>query len=125
MFDDNDLKVLSKYEQQFTTALRAGYARGVLCRDLEAFVKIWEEKSGKPLVLNCGCSACCLSVLKTIGKQYFRDKEERAKEFVKVLDDVFEYDTAELKSEPSKSKKAPAKNKNNKATNKKNNGKDR
>lgn len=118
-FTKEELDALSKYEQNFKTAVYQNYARNLTRQAQEEIRKTYEDALGKPYSPNGTCSHCLFNMLKLVGKKYFEDKEaykEKAAELVEVLDEVFGEVPDE---EPKPTKKAAAAAKKPKKTTKK------
>ena len=76
----NKLEILSNYENNFYTAIHSDYSRALWRNDFEVMLPIYEEWTGKQEYLNQNCSKCKLSFLKRLGKLYFKNKEEYARQ---------------------------------------------
>lgn len=176
-FTNEELEILSAYEDRFYTAVNLDYYRNLSSRILTNINDIYLNAGGSPLSTNWSCGHCVLSFLRTVGAKYFKDKEaaekaneevvvegysleieddlvtpavgtpvpdDKAEEFLKVLDEVFadvpdepaeeapekeeeapekEEEIPQVPQEPEQKpeKAAPAKKTNNKATTKTNN----
>ncbi len=78
-YTKEQMAVLQEFENNFYTALHAGYSRNITGDK----IKIMEETTG----LKCGnrsCTHCVLTFLRTIGEKYFYTKENPPIEPVKV-----------------------------------------
>ena len=64
------MDVLSQFENNFYTAINAGYSRNITGEKIH----IMEETSGIKCS-NRSCTHCVLMFLKTIGEKYFHTKE--------------------------------------------------
>lgn len=69
-FTQEQMNVLSQFENNFYTAIHAGYSRNITGEKIH----IMEETSGLKCS-NRSCTHCVLMFLKTIGEKYFHTKE--------------------------------------------------
>lgn len=70
-YTQEDIQYLSKFENNFNTAIKANYTRNVPRKDIERMVEIYNRANGKALKICAYCSTSILSFLKDIGKSYF------------------------------------------------------
>ena len=92
-FTKDELDTLSFYEDRFNTAINSAYYRNVNSGALVTIANIYREATDETISTNFGCSTCILNFLRKVGEKYFKDKkafEEAAKNFVEVLDEIFE-----------------------------------
>lgn len=77
------MKILSKkaiedlitFVPIFKTSLESNYARNLGNRAMEALRDLFDRENGTTTKLDFGCPHCCLTFLKTLGKQYFESVE--------------------------------------------------
>lgn len=74
---DEQFQILSNYEIQFRTAVKARWARFPGTAALHQIHKIQREVTGRATSLNTSCSTCVLRLLTEMGNIYFADKAER------------------------------------------------
>ena len=74
---DEQFQILSQYETQFRTAIKARWARNPGTAALYAIHVIQSEVTKKKNPLNTSCSTCVLRLLTDMGHIYFADKAER------------------------------------------------
>lgn len=77
IFTDEQFKALEPFEPYFTTAVRSSWARHPGQPALVTIHSILKKVMDTTLPLNGGCQSCVLNLLKTCGKLFFKDKEER------------------------------------------------
>ena len=124
-FNKQQLDVLSEWEDKFFTATVGKYYRSITSKSLDKIAEVYNEVADNPVTSTWACNHCILDFLIKVGKKYFADKEaletseknERAGELVKALDQVF--DEVQNEPEPKAVKKAAPKKSNKKATKKK------
>lgn len=91
-FNEEQLKTLSAWEENFRTAVKADWARNPGRNGLRVIYDIYTQMTGDQRRFNDNCNHCILSLLKDCGRLYFKDLEDlhRRKEVeenpVKVLD---------------------------------------
>ena len=69
-FKQQEMDVLSQFENNFYTAIHAGYSRNITGEK----IRIMEEISGLKCS-NRSCTHCVLMFLKSVGERYFYTKE--------------------------------------------------
>ena len=74
---DEQLEILSAWEQNFDTAIRAKWALNPGSTALETINNIWNAATGEGRRLNPGCSTCIFNLLKDAGQLYFQEKQAR------------------------------------------------
>ena len=74
---NEQFQILSQYETQFRTAVKARWARFPGTAALHEIHRIQFEVTKKKTALNTSCSTCVLRLLKDMGHIYFADKAER------------------------------------------------
>lgn len=74
---DEQFQILSQYETQFRTAVKARWARFPGTAALHEIHRIQFEVTKKKTALNTSCSTCVLRLLTDMGHIYFADKAER------------------------------------------------
>lgn len=74
---DEQFQILSNYEIQFRTAVKAKWARFPGTVALHQIHKIQREVTGRATSLNTSCSTCVLRLLTEMGNIYFAEKAER------------------------------------------------
>lgn len=72
-YTKEQLKTLSQWEENYYTALKADYSRYVGMTAIRVIHRIWEEAHKSKRTLDAGCSHCVLSLLKDVGREYYRD----------------------------------------------------
>ena len=89
-FNEEQLKTLSAWEENFRTAVKADWARNPGRNGLRVIYDIYTQMTGDQRRFNDNCNHCILSLLKDCGRLYFKDLEAKAKKVeenaVKVLD---------------------------------------
>lgn len=89
-FNEEQLKTLSAWEENFRTAVKADWARNPGRNGLRVIYDIYTQMTGDQRRFNDNCNHCILSLLKDCGRLYFKDLEQKAKKVeekaVKVLD---------------------------------------
>ena len=76
VFNEEQLKTLSAWEDNFRTAVKAQWARNPGSRNLRVIYDIYTKTTGDRRRFNDNCSHCILSLLQDCGKVYFQDLEE-------------------------------------------------
>ncbi len=104
-FNQEQLEVLSEYEDRFRTAVSMDYYRNLTSRTLDKINEVYAEVNGTKHNSNWSCGHCVLSFLKTVGSLYFKsvealdeaeaapiseEKQKEAEAFLEVLDEIFE-----------------------------------
>lgn len=69
-YTKKQMEVLKEFENNFYTALNAGYSRNVTA----SMFKALEDTTGEKCT-NKSCTHCVLTFLRKIGEKYFRTKE--------------------------------------------------
>ena len=90
-FTQEQLEALKQYEPMLRTAHYNHYYRSTNTRILNEIKAIYDEAADTPYQGRWNCSHCVLKFLSTVGKKYFEDIEflnNKAEEFVEVLDEV-------------------------------------
>ena len=75
-FTEEQLNTLSKWEENFRTAVNAQWARNPGSTGLKVIWEIYTSVTGDKRRFNDNCNHCILSLLQDCGRIYFRDKEE-------------------------------------------------
>ena len=76
-FNDEQMAVLAKYEQNFLTATKTNWSRYPGRDALEEILATLKAATGDRRRLNAACGVCYLNLLKDTGRLYFADKEAR------------------------------------------------
>lgn len=76
-YTDEQFAEISKYEDNFRTAMEGNWSRNITLPELKRLRSIYEEAAKTRFPLNVACGTCRLRLLKQAGKLYFADKEER------------------------------------------------
>ena len=76
VFNEEQLKTLSAWEDNFRTAVKAQWARNPGSRNLRVIYDIYTKTTGDRRRFNDNCSHCIMSLLQDCGKVYFQDLEE-------------------------------------------------
>ena len=76
-YSDEQFAELSKYEDNFRTAIQGNWARNIPVPELKRIRVIYEAAAKLHIPFNAGCGTCRLNLLKRAGKLYFSDKEAR------------------------------------------------
>ena len=76
VFNEEQLKTLSAWEEHFRTAVKAQWARNPGSRNLRVIYDIYTSATGDRRRFNDNCNHCILSLLQDCGKVYFQDLEE-------------------------------------------------
>lgn len=74
---DEQFQTLSKYEDQFRTAVKSRWARFPGTSAMYVIHNIKTQVTGHASRLNTSCSTCVLRLLTEMGNIYFADKAER------------------------------------------------
>ena len=74
---DEQFQTLSKYEDQFRTAVKSRWARFPGTSAIHVIHNIKNQVTGHASALNTSCSTCVLRLLTEMGNIYFADKAER------------------------------------------------
>ena len=77
ILNDEQLNILSNWEQNFETAVRAQWCLNPGTTALQTIVSIWNAATGEGRRLNPGCSTCVFNLLKDAGRLYFDEKQKR------------------------------------------------
>ena len=70
------IETLSRWEDNFRTAVHAQWARNPGTDNLRVIWQIYTQVTGDQRRFNDNCQHCILSLLTDCGKLYFHDKEE-------------------------------------------------
>lgn len=73
---EEQIKILSKWEDNFNTAVKADWARNPGRAGLQVIHQIFTQATGDTRRLNDNCNHCILSLIQDCGKLYFQEKEE-------------------------------------------------
>lgn len=84
---DEQFQTLSKYEDQFRTAVKSRWARFPGTSAMHVIHNIKTQVTGHASRLNTSCSSCVLRLLTEMGNIYFADKAEREQKRVQVSDE--------------------------------------
>ena len=108
---DEQFQILSKYETQLRTAVKARWARFPGTAALHEIHRIQFEVIKKKTALNTSCSSCVLRLLTDMGYIYFADKTEREeKSRVQVSDEQIPVqEKVEVKTETKRGRKPKTK----------------
>lgn len=101
-YTDEQFAEISKYEDNFRTAVQGNWSRNIPIPEIKRLRAIYEEAAKTRFPLNVACGTCRLNLLKRAGKLYFADKEER-------IAAANAAEAAAKTIEEAKPKKAPAK----------------
>ena len=77
-FNEEQLKILSAWEDNFRTAVNAQWARNPGSIALRIIFDTYTYATGDTRRFSDNCSDCILHLLRDCGKVYFKDKEELA-----------------------------------------------
>ena len=93
-FNDDDYKLVKKYEKDFVRAIESRYCTGLLQEELQVVSRIYAETLNRQANLSCG--GCVLQMMTSVGRLYLAYKKElelnkpkrvrRKKDEVKVED---------------------------------------
>lgn len=75
-FTEEQLEILSAWEKNFYTAVKAQWARNPGRAALQTIHSIYSSATGDKTRLNDNCQHCTTRLLSDCGTIYFRDKEE-------------------------------------------------
>ena len=78
--NDEQFETLSRYEEQFRTAVNSRWARFPGTSAMHVIHKIKTQVTGHSSRLNTSCSSCVLRLLTEMGNIYFADKAERQRQ---------------------------------------------
>ena len=108
---DEQFQILSQYETQFRTAVKARWARIPGTAALHEIHRIQFEVTKKKTALNTSCSTCVLRLLTEMGHIYFTDKAEREEQSrVQVSDEQIPVqEKVEVKTETKRGRKPKTK----------------
>ena len=108
---DEQFQILSQYETQFRTAVKARWARFPGTAALHEIHRIQFEVTKKKTALNTSCSTCVLRLLTDMGHIYFADKAEREEtNRVQVSDEQIPVqEKVEVKTETKRGRKPKTK----------------
>ena len=85
IFTDAQMGALSKYEQNFRTAVFSQYARRVGGpEDAMTIGRIYAEATGINLPVYASCQDCMLRLLTQVGKAYLQDLDTIEKERIEA-----------------------------------------
>ena len=84
---DEQFQTLSKYEEQFRTAVKSRWARFPGTSAMHVIHNIKTQVTGHASRLNTSCSSCILRLLTEMGNIYFADKAEREQKRVQVSEE--------------------------------------
>lgn len=106
---DEQFQTLSKYEEQFRTAVKSRWARFPGTSAIHVIHNIKTQVTGHASRLNTSCSTCVLRLLTEMGNIYFADKTEREElRRVKVLNEQVEKkEKVEVKTDKPKRGRKP------------------
>lgn len=79
MFSKDQLTILKKYEDRFSTAINSSFARNLGSIALNEIEEIYTSAYGQHKY-NKGCSVCVLSFIKKVAERYFADTETYIKQ---------------------------------------------
>lgn len=77
-FTEEEMMYLKKYENNFTTAIKANYTRNVPSRDIDKMVEIYNRVMGTSMKICSYCTSSVLNFLKDMGNAYFKAVTERS-----------------------------------------------
>lgn len=83
-FSEEQIQILSQWEENFRTAIKAKWARNPGRTALKTIWEIFTKATGDSRRFNDNCSHCILSLLHDCGSIYYKDVEEMAKKEVAV-----------------------------------------
>ena len=106
-FTNEEMEILSKYEQYFHTATKANYKRNPGRVALQEMHSIFKSATNSAIRLNTGCGHCIYSLVKAVAVAYYKDKEEmEALATKEVKAEATEAKTEKKVSVKTKTKKA-------------------
>ena len=97
-FNDEQMAVLAKYEQNFETATKTNWSRYPGRDALEEILATLKDATGDRRRLNAACGVCYLNLLKDTGRLYFADKEAR----IAAANEKKAVELSEKKAKPKK-----------------------
>lgn len=100
---DEQFNILSKWEDNFRTALRSQWARHPGSSALLQIHQIYSALTGTSFRLNTTCQSCVLQELQRVGKLYFAEKEIRAEKQAQTEK------TSKTTKKPARAKKSKSK----------------
>lgn len=108
-FTDAQLGALSKYEQNFRTAVFSQYARRVGGpEDAMTIGRIYAEATGINLPVYASCQDCMLRLLTQVGRAYLQDLDTIEKERIEeAAKRVVSVEPAETQIKPAKLVRLP------------------
>ena len=74
---EEQYQLLSRYEEQFRTAVKSKWARFPGTAALHQIHSVYVQVTKRSMRLNTSCSTCSLRLLTEMGNIYFADKAER------------------------------------------------
>lgn len=77
-FNEEDYKIVSKYEADFKRAIDSRFAKNIMTVEFDEINKIYRETLNRNANMSCG--GCMLQMLTSVGRLYFafkKDYEER------------------------------------------------
>lgn len=77
-FSEEQILILSQWEENFRTAIKAQWARNPGRTALKTIWEIFTKATGDSRRFNDNCSHCILSLLHDCGEKYYKDVEEMA-----------------------------------------------
>lgn len=75
LFSKEDYEAVMPYEKDFRRAIDSRYCTGLLQSELEVIHRIYGETLNRQANLSCG--GCILQMMTSVGRMYFRYKEEQ------------------------------------------------
>lgn len=75
MLTAEQIKTLSKYEENFGRCIRAGWWKAMTRRELQEVYDVLVAATATRMVFNPGCSACIGELLRVAGCLYFESKK--------------------------------------------------
>lgn len=85
-FNEEQLKTLSAWEENFRTAVNKRWARNPGREALRLIYDIYTKATGDRRRFSDSCSNCILSLLADCGAAYYRDVEEMARKAAQSKD---------------------------------------
>lgn len=85
---DEQYQILSKYETQFRTAVKAKWARFPGTAAMQEIHRIQMEVTKRKITLNTSCATCVLRMLTEMGHIFFADKAERERVRQVTVEDI-------------------------------------
>ena len=74
-----ELEYLSKFENNFKTAIEQGYTNPIPSVHKLKIAEIYGNHIGRKYYLNTSCPHCTLELLKLVGGVYFNENENKPK----------------------------------------------